>query len=274
MAEISDELLMAYADGALDAADRAAVETAIEAHPAYREKVEKFRATRAPIGAAFQRELVVGDLEPLIRRIGREGTRPAAHQGPLGAMPVSRGAAGGAHRHRLGRYVPMAMAASLALLAGGAAGWLLHSRAGGSSEGLVRFSDGGLKAQGPLQDLLERARSGISVVASTVDGQAWTLKTSFTFRSAAQSLCRRYEIGNPAAGRFVGYACRSGEGQWFVRAHASLRKGTPDSKGFVPAAGDGDGEVDAAIRSVMEGDVYLSKDEEALIANRWAGPRK
>ena len=44
VAEISDELLMAYADGALDPADRATVEAALQQHPQYREKVEKVQS--------------------------------------------------------------------------------------------------------------------------------------------------------------------------------------------------------------------------------------
>ena len=69
MAEISDELLMAYADGALDPSVRAIVEAALREDPRYREKVEKFRATRDPVRAAFQQDQGLAGLGPLIDRL-------------------------------------------------------------------------------------------------------------------------------------------------------------------------------------------------------------
>ena len=53
MAELSDEILMAYADGVLDADTAKRVEMALTDHPEYRERIEKFRATRHPVQRAF-----------------------------------------------------------------------------------------------------------------------------------------------------------------------------------------------------------------------------
>ena len=141
--------------------------------------------------------------------------------------------------------------------------------------GLVRFSDGGLLAQGALQELLERTRSGTPVLAKTEDGEAWKLKSSFTFRSAKRSPCRRYEISSESAGRFAGYACRSGEGQWFVQAHAKLATKVPKRQRLC-ASGRRWGRCARGgnSRSPWTGDVYQSKEEEELIASGWATLRK
>jgi anti-sigma-K factor RskA len=60
---------MAYADGALDPAEREAVEAIIERHPECRQKVEKYRATLAPLQSLFRETISIDHLAPLIERI-------------------------------------------------------------------------------------------------------------------------------------------------------------------------------------------------------------
>jgi hypothetical protein len=273
MVDMSDELLMAYADGALDPAIRATLETAIQKHPEYREKVAKFKATRGPIQEAFRRELGANDLGPLIDRIRRE-TLVAATPGVI-LMGVS-GVKPRTQTYRFRRQLPWAMAASVALLVGVQLGWLLRSGSVATSPpaaDLVTFRDGRLKAEGALRDLLERARSGAPVMVRMQDGSDWKLEASFTFRSTSQTSCRRYEMTGAATRRFAGYACRSGEGVWFVRAHADLNGKAPNGKGYALAAGDDDAALEAAIRIVMDGDAYQSDEEAELIASGWTTVR-
>jgi hypothetical protein len=274
VAEIADEVLMAYADGALDPITRTTVEAALEKHPHYREKVEKFRSTRNPIRAAFQEELRPSHLKPLIDRIRRDTLHPvttAAHTNARRVVRISNAKAR-TPAFSFRPHLPTAIAASVALLIGATLGWLLHSRPvvpSQGSPGLVRFSDGNLLAQGPLKALLEGASSGAPVMGKTEDGETWRLATTFTFRSASRSPCRRYEISSEAAGRFAGYACRSQEGKWFVHAHATVDPKVPNNIGFVPAAGGADAALEAAIRTAMDGDAYSSREEAELIASRW-----
>ena len=49
----SDDTLMAYADGELEAAERAAIEQAMRTDPAIAAVVERHRALRADVAAAF-----------------------------------------------------------------------------------------------------------------------------------------------------------------------------------------------------------------------------
>src|ERR1700731_1595178 len=54
---ISDETLMAYADGELDAAQKAAVETAMRDDPQIEKRLAQHRALRQRVHAAYSAEL-------------------------------------------------------------------------------------------------------------------------------------------------------------------------------------------------------------------------
>jgi hypothetical protein len=59
-----------------------------------------------------------------------------------------------------------------------------------------------------------------------------------------------------------------------VHAHAKLDPKVSNNKAFAPAAGDGDAALEAAIRAVMDGDVYQANEEAELIARRWTAVGK
>ena len=271
MADVSDEMLMAFADGVLDAATRESVEAAILRNPEYAQKVDKFRATSELIRKAFRHQPteseqeLLADIPLAVTQAPRNGSRGLRFSGR--ARP----------RAAFSPHWPLAMAASIALLVGGAAGWLLHrggTESPQTSAGLVSFENGRLVAHSALQELLEKKGSGTPSAAKTTDGRSWELKASFTFRSTDQLTCRRYEMSSNDAGRFAGFACRSGAGQWTVQAHAQQdAKLGVDGKTFAPAAG-GSSALDAAIRAAMDGDALESAEEAALLANRWAATRK
>jgi len=274
VADLSDEILMAYADDALDPAERAGVEAAIEKRPDYQLKVAKFRATRKPVQQAINDQVKLDRFAPLVARIRGDERRTMAadHKGArIFTLP-------GARVRTLSTaprtHWPMAIAASFALLIGGGLGWFTRGVATSGlpvSPTFVAFSAGDLVAEGALANVLETARSGAALGIRAADG-AWQLKTSFSF-NAAGSPCRRYEMSNEAVGRFGGYACRSREGRWLVHAQVTLDKKGPGGTGFTPAAGDDDAALDSAIRAVMDGDVLRSEEEAQLITGRWSGSR-
>jgi hypothetical protein len=149
-------------------------------------------------------------------------------------------------------------------------GWILQSIGvpPPPAQDVIAFGDRGLMAQGPLQDLLEAAKSGMTIVADR-GGHAWRLTASFTFQSHAGAFCRRYEIANDTSSHFIGYACRSEEGPWFIQAHVRSGPSIRSKNGFVPSAGQSDAGLDAAIDAVRNGDVLESALENRLIENRW-----
>ena len=77
----SDDTLMAYADGELDPAERAAIELAMRIDPAIAAAVERHRALRADVAAAFAGildEPVPARLQPPAPIISLDAAREAA----------------------------------------------------------------------------------------------------------------------------------------------------------------------------------------------------
>ena len=269
MADLSDEVLMAYADGQLDAAERANVEASIRELPEYQRKVEIFRATLKPVHQAFQVALEGNELG-LGARITQE--LPAA-------APVSKVQAiapGNAQPRASSIGVrfpwPTALAASLALAVGGGLGWFMHSspQRDPTAADLITFGDGSLQAEGALAQLLETAKSGAVLSVRDEHGRAWQLKTIFSFRSMADVPCRRYELSNGATERFAGYACRDSRGRWHIEAQARIDAKVNGKPVFSPAGDSHENPVDSAIRMYMNGDVLQSSDELRLIEKHWS----
>ncbi len=278
MSVVSDEVLMAYADGVLDPAERDAVEAAMQRHPECRQKVEKFRATLSPLQSLFRESIGIDHLEPLIDRIRRADLAPnqtPARPAEVRQLPQARRPLP-APRHPWHQHYPMAIAASLALLIGAALGSLLQPWAASSvpTTGFIGVSDGRLTAQGPLQDLLEHTARGIPVRAELAGGGTWELEAAFSFHSIGQQPCRRYELRSLAQEHFAGFACRGGDGQWTVQAHAKLDS-TPvnPSAGFTPASGPSadaaDVALEAAIRAASGGKLYRDAEEKAALVAGW-----
>jgi anti-sigma factor RsiW len=277
VAELSDEMLMAYADGALDPADRAIVEAALADRLDYQEKLQKFRVTGTPVRQALLEGVDPGDLEALAARI-RDVEEPSVmapgHQDQARIVALA-GRQTPASSTAPRAYWPTAMAASLALLIGGGFGWLAHGAATvtrPASPDVVAFWEGNLQAEGTLAKLLETIGSGNAVAVNDAHGQAWDVTASFSFRSMDGRPCRRYELSGQTR-RFAGYACRSADGPWSVQAHLELPNKVRGTQ-FAPASGDNDAALDAAIRAGMDGDTLSVGEESKLIADHWVAGSK
>jgi len=276
VAGLSDEVLMAYADGLLDPAERANVEASIRDHPEYQRKIEKFRATLKPVHRAFEEGMDPHHLAALSAMIRQAApaTASASRNGPKSAAPPHARSRASLLASRLPSYAawPAALAASLALLVGGGLGWFMHGspqRDETASADLITFGDGSLQAEGALAQLLETAKSGAAISARDVHGRAWQLTTIFSFRSVADVPCRRYELTGDATQRFAGYACRDRNARWLIQAHARLDAKVNDKPDFSPAGGH-EVPLDVAIRADMHGDVLQSSEEFRLIKNHWS----
>jgi hypothetical protein len=270
VADLSDETLMAYADGVLDPALRDVVEAAMRDNPEYRVKVEKFRTTLAPIRRAFQDGPLPQQSNALIDKLGKMGLRPDQTNPPIAPGQGWQFGAGKGSNGRAAARRPMAIAASIALMVGVGLGWALRPNDTSLPRDPNRIALGerGLSAEGALRQLLETARSGTPLVVAS-GGHTWKLKASFTFKSIDGEFCRRYEMTNATDGSFAGYACRGDDGQWLVQAHLKSDGLTPNGKSFVPSAGKHDAALDAAIDATREGDVLDVEVENKLIQTAW-----
>lgn len=255
MAVISDETLMAYADGELSPAVRRSVRQALARDPALAQKLDSFVATgRLNLSDAFDSVLSEPIPPRLLEAVRGPRRRPAQAADPL-ALLVDR-----IRRWRSTlRMSTWSLAAVPALSVGlvlGAVGiWLVQP-----SGGLVREMGGRLIASGPFQQVLETTPSGTPVRV----GQH-TLEAESTFYSQRQEWCREYQLLVGAENRFKGLACRSRDGAWRVDIHAQARSTTA----YVPA---GHGVVADAVEKLMQGQPLALEAEKRLIKEAWRTP--
>lgn len=193
----TDEMLMAYADGELDAATRTGIENAMRADPAIAARVEEHRALRALAGNAFADSLQ----EPVPERLTLL-VRPASNVRSLDAARAER-----ERRRSLRRWSwPELGAIAATLVVGVLAGHLLWQR-----ESPLAVRDGAVVAQGSLAAALSNQ------LASDPPGP---VRIGLSFRARDGRYCRTFIVTGTA-----GLACREGA-HWSVPVIAGAPAGT------------------------------------------------
>jgi hypothetical protein len=247
---ISNETLMAYADGEVDAATRAIVEAAIRDDPEVRRRVAHHQAMREVVKGAFA--AVIDEPVPQ-RLIAAARGAPAGNVVDLAGARIA--AAVKAPRRGL-RWQPAAMAASLLLgLALGYLGWR------GST--LVTVSANGELVAGAG---LAEALSG---QLSADHPQGTVATTGLSFRAKTGDYCRTFALTATHANS--GLACREG-GSWKIKVLAQSA-GTPaNTSGFRPAASADSAAVRAAVEESIEGEPLDQAGEIAARRGNWSHP--
>jgi anti-sigma factor RsiW len=206
--KLSDETLMAYADGELDEETRRAVETAIENDPEIARQIERHRNVRRQLSDAFGGVLE----EPVPDRL-IEAAKSAPAPSSIADLSAAASAKRAAARRRWSLPEWSAIAASVLL------GVIVGRTVLQSPESeLVATNDARLVAAGPLADALSNQVGGAPLSDSRVAIAA-------TFRSKAGAYCRAFTTS--AAEAFAGVACREAD-QW--RVH-TLTRSAPRTAG-------------------------------------------
>lgn len=225
---MSTETLMAYADGELDAAARAAVEEAMRDDPSIAERIAQFRRQRAELEAAYASELeepvperllavvrtprpasTVVDLERARRTAGAAGPRPDGVAGPRPA---------GVARPRPGTVKRYLIAAAASVLIAVTAGLFTWQRST-----MIRHVGNASLASGALARGLSDQLSG--------DAGSDEVRVGLSFLSKGGEYCRTFNVGG--ASPSAGLACRHDE-EWVVRA---LARPQPSEAGAYRTAG-------------------------------------
>jgi hypothetical protein len=181
----SDDTLMAYADGELEPAERAAIEQAMRTDPAIAATVERHRALRADVAAAFAGILD----EPVPARL-----QPPA---PVVSLAVER------DKRRRWSW-PECGALAATLVVGVLAGRMIPG--GGPA---IAGNGNQVVAQGELAAALDRQVGGKAEGA---------VKVGVSFAARDGAYCRGFVMGAAA-----GLACREG-GQWKIPVLAEAEK--------------------------------------------------
>ncbi|MEJ0034592.1 MAG: anti-sigma factor [Gammaproteobacteria bacterium] len=268
---IPEETLMAYADGELGPTQRAEVAAALAADPLLAERVERHRALRRKLNAAFDPTLMETVPDALIATVQTSPATPpgaaterAATVTDLRRVRAARAAeAKGAAttvRRSDGPRRPWtwfewsAMAASLAT--GAVIAHLALKSPDASRIGTV---GGRLVAQADLSQALT------TQLASDQSADA-PVRIGVTFKSKSGNTCRTFTLNEQTV--LGGLACRQGD-EWHVQALANAPPDTTGQGGYKPAGGGMPAAVLTAVEQQIEGEPLDAAGETAARARGW-----
>lgn len=256
MTQLSDEVLVAYADGELVGEEAAAVERALENDRDAQETLRLFRETAELSRAAY---------DDVVREPIPDRLIETLQGGPVAAVSQPRFRAGGG-------LAAMALAASITLAVGVVGGFGLSNLGGdaapGSSE---RWVIGSISAQdSAVYGVLETLPSGhLRAVASGDDGAEIMALTTFTDRNGRY--CRDFQAtvpGNGGSDAAFGVACRSMAGDWRVEALiAAPAANAADS--YVTASGPAEDPFMAVLDSLGASGPISAAEETSLLRQGW-----
>jgi hypothetical protein len=201
---ISDETLMAYADGELDAAAREAVESAMREDPRLERRVAAHRTLRRQLQAAYAGELSEAIPERLLtaargaaslqgdKIVNLRDARAAMERNTLRARPLPT-------RWRTAGTIAASVIAGVGL------GFFIW---GQTQSLLVRSAGGALVARGQLAQALSGQLAAEQSPSSAV-------QIGVSFRAKSGDYCRTFAISGAVSPS--GLACRHG-GEWQVQA--------------------------------------------------------
>lgn len=244
MRTYTDEELVAYADGELPAEQAHAIARAAAADAALARRIERFVQTRRVLGEAFAARLA----EPVPQRLIDAVAAPGGKVTPLRRAAPAR------------TWMPMALAASLALAVGLSVSlWLPRERGGVAIAGLPADA-------AALAEALDRGLSGEPRQIAR-GGRAYEILPTATLQTAA-GWCREFDSrleGGGAPARARGVACRQDDGHWRLVAAAAVDAVTAPGGEYAPAGGAG-----PDLAAALGGAVRLTPAQEAaLIRDNW-----
>jgi hypothetical protein len=250
---VSDETLMAYADGEVDEATRAIIEAAMRENPEVRRRIAEHRALREAMQGAFSAVLD----EPVPQRLidAARGQTAAPAGGHVVDLAGARRAVAGQAPGRLLSWQPAAMAASVLVgVALGYVGW--HS-----AKPLVTTSSSGELLAGAglaeaLSNQLSEDRSpGLAAI------------TGLSFRAKTGDYCRTFSLSGSHASS--GLACHEGVG-WTIKVLAQSPTAASNSSNFRRAASADPPAVRAAVEESIDGEPLDRAGEIAARQGNWS----
>lgn len=242
---ISDETLMRYVDGELDAQLASEVEAALRNDPTLAQRVEEHRALRARLSRAFD-----GVLEEPIpdRLLEAANASPRTNVTELASARAAKQSA--TRRWAWKEWTAIAASVLMGVFVG-------RTVLEAPDSTLVETRGNGLIAAGPLADALtkqvgsERSQEASIVIAAT-------------FRNQAGEYCRAFSAREPEP--LAGVACR-GDDAW--RLHTLTQGAAGSSNDYRMAGSQLPAIVLQTMESMMVGDALDAEREAAARQRAW-----
>jgi len=241
----SDETVMAYVDGELDDATRAALEVAMTTDTDLAERVARERRLLARLHSEFDPVL----REPMPERL-------------LAAANATSAKARTGNIIRLKRIPgrewswPQWSAIAASLILGVLIAPLLRHE---PSEGALGIRDGKVLASGALAHALSEQLAGNQVADAPVH-------VGVSFLSRNGDYCRTFTLREKST--IAGLACREGGG-WRLAAMAAMDRATSGSGEYQPAASSLPPAIEQSVDELIVGDPLDAKAEAAARGNGW-----
>lgn len=244
----SDITLMAYADGELDADARRRIERALTHDSALATRIEMFRTTRRAASDAFKAHLDAPVPDALVDRLSEMVER---HERSTIDMTDNVVALRRKPRGSIFR-LDLAIAASVALVVGGAIGYL------GSGFGGVASTGGMVTADLTDPSLAAALRAVPSGDAVDLE-RGGRFRAIASFRDEADNICREFEIDSADPSKVVSVACAV-EDQWRVQFTVLAAN---DEGSYAPASSLE--ALDAYMMAIGAGPPLSDDDERAVL---------
>ena len=247
--KFSDEILMAYADGELDAATRAAIDEQMRNDPQLAQQVARHRALRAKLGDAFGDVLAEGVPE---RLVATAQTAPAGNNKIIDLAAARDARMGVTRRWSASHWT--AVAASLVI---GIVGTLMALQREANP---IVADNGRMTAAGVLALALDNQPGGVP--------GAGPAQIGISFVAKGGNYCRTFSVGgaDPRAGQLAGMACREANA-WRVKALAEGN--TPAGGDYRMAASSLPPSVLRAVEDSMAGEALDAAGEAAARQRGW-----
>ncbi|HYD86341.1 MAG TPA: hypothetical protein VEA80_02600 [Vitreimonas sp.] len=228
---VSDEELMAFADGELDAQRRAIIQAAVEADEALQRRVEAHRRMRTKLADAFSG--VLSEDMPARLRAAAAGEAQSAEVVQLGARRSARWS-----MREWG-----AMGASLA------AGWLIAVGLFTSTTPALKTDGDGLVASGVLSRALD---------TQLASDEAGAVRVGLSFRAQSGDYCRTFSL---TQNDVSGLACRERQ-SWRVLVTAREQNAGEVRMASAPAIMD-------SVDQIIEGEPLDAEAERQARDRGW-----
>lgn len=261
MIRLTDEMLMAYADGALPEGEAAEIAAALESDAEARATVESFRRTATLSRAAYSDVMAEPVPDNLVRAVLGSQARAA------NVTDFAR------FRRPRPSLWPMALplAASLVLVVGLAAALWNQQIFSGSQKQAIAL--GPVPAATSLADVLEKRPTGVPVALTGNKLQdAEHLMVLATFRDRKARICREIEaLDKNMQPQLAGVACRDpANGTWIVEGTARIAVSPPSGSGdFVPSGAEEKDALDGLLGVLGATKALSTEEEQRLITQGW-----
>jgi len=249
--QIDDETLSAFLAGTLPDEQSLQIEQALNNDESLATRAEQLTQADPLASLAYQdllREPIPSHLRDTVWQNKTQQTDSNVIK-----LPAQRRASG---------YLPMATAASIALLIGGLLGQQLIGNKSNSHR-LAQADAGVIVAQNPLYTALEQTPSQHHFEAGNGD----IILPVMSFQANDGRYCREFQI-NADSKVSVGVACKQ-DGYWSTEILLAAGTRPHNTLSYQPAAGYSQPALDAVLGNLWNGIAFDQHEEQVLIQQAW-----